>query len=243
MDRRDLLDAGLLEQVARRERALDRVGRAGTEVVRVGARRGGREVGALGQRRVRVGRRDLVILAEASTGCTLCATLEFSVPTTPTTSLSDASLVAAFLPTSGLAWSSSAASSSVQPGMALLSFACLMARSTEFLMPRPRAARSPDRGAMTPILAVLLPAAESCHCRCRRACHNRRARAKPRAARRQRQPRNAEARFLLSSTKGVSRCARCPHRGGLAHCNHCVGGRPSIDRRVVPTCYLSLTYP
>ena len=89
VDRRDLLDAGLLEQVARGERALDRVGGAGAEVGRVGALRGGREVGALGERRAGVGRGDLVILADASTGCTLCATLEFSVPTTPTTSLSD----------------------------------------------------------------------------------------------------------------------------------------------------------
>nr|WP_279579701.1 hypothetical protein [Fodinicola feengrottensis] len=45
-------------------------------------------------------------LAAESTGCTFCATLEFSVPTTATTWLSEASLVAAFLPTSGLAWSS-----------------------------------------------------------------------------------------------------------------------------------------
>ena len=40
--------------------------------------------------------------------------------------------------------------------MALLSFACLMARSTEFWMPLPSAARSPESGAMTPILATLL---------------------------------------------------------------------------------------
>jgi hypothetical protein len=63
------------------------------------------------------------MLAAARTGWTLCATLEFSVPTTPTTSLSAASFVAAFLPTSGVAWSSSAASSRVQPGIVLASLA------------------------------------------------------------------------------------------------------------------------
>ena len=36
----------------------------------------------------------------------------------------------------------------------MLALACFTARSTEFLMPRPRAERSPDRGAMTPILAI-----------------------------------------------------------------------------------------
>ena len=41
------------------------------------------------------------------------------------------------------------------PGSVLVSLACLMARSTEFWMPRPRADRSPDSGAMTPILADL----------------------------------------------------------------------------------------
>jgi hypothetical protein len=92
------------------------------------------------------------MFAVARTGWTLCATLEFSVPTTPTTSSSPASFVAAFLPTSGLASSSSASSSRVQPGIVLASLACLIARSTEFWMPRPMAARSPDRGAMTPIL-------------------------------------------------------------------------------------------
>lgn len=35
--------------------------------------------------------------------------------------------------------------------------ACLMARSTEFLMPRPMTDRSPVSGAMTAILAILLP--------------------------------------------------------------------------------------
>src|SRR4051794_31075502 len=96
------------------------------------------------------------MLAEANTGWSDWDTEELSAPTTPTTSSSPASLVAAFLPTSGLASSSSAASSRVQPGMVLASFACLMARSTELRMPRPRADRSPDSGATTPILATLL---------------------------------------------------------------------------------------
>ena len=91
---------------------------------------------------------------------TLWATDEFRVPTTPMTWSSDESFVAAFLPTSGVAWSSSAASSSFQPGIALESLACLMARSTEFLMPRPRAERSPESGAMTPILAIFVAPVE-----------------------------------------------------------------------------------
>src|SRR5262245_46686001 len=97
-----------------------------------------------------------VIFAAASTGWTDWDTLEFSVPTTPITSLSAASEVAAFLPTSGLASSSLAETSSFQPGTAPLSLACLTASSTECWMPRPSAERLPDSGAMTPILATLL---------------------------------------------------------------------------------------
>jgi len=56
--------------------------------------------------------------AEPSTGWTLWATDEFRVPTTATTSASEDSLVAAFLPTSGVAWSSATSTCRVQPGMA-----------------------------------------------------------------------------------------------------------------------------
>ena len=95
------------------------------------------------------------MFAEASTGCTFWATELLSVPTTPMTFASPASAVAAFLPVSGLASSSLASTCRVQPGMAPDSLACLTARSTELRMPRPRADRSPDRGAMTPIVATL----------------------------------------------------------------------------------------
>src|SRR5688500_15157916 len=46
--------------------------------------------------------------------------------------------------------------------MVCFSLACLMARSTEFLMPAPRADRSPDKGAITPILATLAAPASPC---------------------------------------------------------------------------------
>src|SRR5689334_18512354 len=92
----------------------------------------------------------------ASTGWTCWLTLVFRVPTTPITSGSEASDVAAFLPGSGLASSSLAATSNFQPGTALESLACLTASSTECWMPRPSADRSPDKGAITPILAVLV---------------------------------------------------------------------------------------
>ena len=62
-----------------------------------------------------------VIFAVAKTGWVWSATDEFRLPTTPTTASSPASLVAAFLPTSGLASSSTASTSSVQPGMAFFS--------------------------------------------------------------------------------------------------------------------------
>ena len=155
VDGRDLLDAGRVEQVLRRERTLDVVGGAGAEVGRGTARFGL----ARSAPWVRVGSvlagETWTMFAAASTGCDRLRHQEFSVPTTPTTSSSPASLVAAFSPTSGVAWSSWASSSSVQPGMVLFSLACLMARSTEFLMPRPSADRSPDSGAITPILATL----------------------------------------------------------------------------------------
>src|SRR3954454_4261999 len=96
------------------------------------------------------------MLAAPSTGWTDRDTEEFNVPTTPTTWSSPASLVAAFFPTSGVAWSSWASSSNFQPGTAFWSFACLTARSTEFLIPSPRADRSPESGAITPILATLV---------------------------------------------------------------------------------------
>jgi len=97
------------------------------------------------------------ILAVENTGWVLWATLEFRLPTTPATLGSPAKAVAAFLPTSGFPSSSLASSLRVQPGMALLAFACFTARSTEFWMPRPSAERSPENGAVTPMIAVLLP--------------------------------------------------------------------------------------
>ena len=78
------------------------------------------------------------------------------MPTTPTTALSEASLAAAWAPTSGLAASSSAASSMRQPGTLFFSLACRMASSTEFLMPLPVAVRSPESGTITPILTTLV---------------------------------------------------------------------------------------
>ncbi len=96
----------------------------------------------------------------ASTGWTCWLVLVFRVPTTPITSASEASAVAAFLPTSGLASSSCAETSSFQPGIALESFACFTASSTECWIPRPSADRSPESGAITPILAVLVVSPE-----------------------------------------------------------------------------------
>ena len=48
------------------------------------------------------------MLRSARIGCTVCEVDEFSVPTTPTTFGSDASFVAAWPATCGVAWSSSA---------------------------------------------------------------------------------------------------------------------------------------
>ena len=48
------------------------------------------------------------MLRSARIGCTVCDVEEFSVPTTPTTFGSDASFVAAWPATWGVAWSSSA---------------------------------------------------------------------------------------------------------------------------------------
>src|ERR1019366_6768921 len=86
----------------------------------------------------------------------LWETLEFRLPTTPAMLASLANAVAAFLPTSGTPWSSLDSTCSVQPGMALLAFACATASSTESWMPRPSADRSPDNGAMTPMMAIFL---------------------------------------------------------------------------------------
>ena len=97
-----------------------------------------------------------VMLAAAKIGWVCWLTLELRLPTTPMTLSSAASLVAAFLPTSALASSSTAETSIFQPGMALVSLACLTASSTECWMPLPRADRSPVSGAMTPILAVFV---------------------------------------------------------------------------------------
>src|SRR3954454_23435478 len=96
------------------------------------------------------------MLALSRTGATWRATLELYVPITPTTAASELSLAAAWAPTSGLAASSSGASSIRQPGTLFLALAWLMARSTEFLIPVPVAVRSPDRGAMTPIFTTLV---------------------------------------------------------------------------------------
>ena len=48
------------------------------------------------------------MLRSARIGCTVCDVEEFSVPTTPTTFGSEASFVAAWPATCGVAWSSSA---------------------------------------------------------------------------------------------------------------------------------------
>ncbi len=84
------------------------------------------------------------------------ATDELKVPTTPTTELSDASLLAARPPTSGLPLSSSAAMSRRQPSILLASFASLMARSTELRIPRPNDVEPASRGTITPIRATFL---------------------------------------------------------------------------------------
>ena len=97
-----------------------------------------------------------VMFAAAKIGWVCWLTLELRSPTTPMTVSSAASLVAAFLPTSALASSSTEETSSFQPGTALVSLACLTASSTECWMPLPRADRSPVSGAMTPILTVLV---------------------------------------------------------------------------------------
>ena len=97
--------------------------------------------------------------ADSNTGWMAWPTEELSGPTTPTTSSSAASLVAALRPASGLAWSSSATNSSVQPSIVPASFACLTARSTELRMPAPKADSPPDSGAMSAILATLASSA------------------------------------------------------------------------------------
>src|SRR5512135_1151041 len=97
----------------------------------------------------------MTTLALSRIGCTCWATEEFNVPTTPTTWGSEASLLATWAPTSGFAVSSSGTNSIVHPLTALLSLACLTARSAPFLRPSPRADRSPDSGAISPILTVL----------------------------------------------------------------------------------------
>ena len=94
-------------------------------------------------------------LASSKIFCMDSATEEFSGPTTPRTSLSATNLVAFCWPGEGSAWSSRASILKVTPSTYFCSLACLVARSTEFLMPRPRADRSPVSGASTPMVTVV----------------------------------------------------------------------------------------
>src|SRR6476469_9268050 len=97
-----------------------------------------------------------VMLAEAKIGWVCWLTLEVRSPTTPRTWSSAASLVAAFLPTSALASSSTEETSSFQPGTGWVSLACLTPTWPGGWLPLPSADRAPVSGAMTPILAVFV---------------------------------------------------------------------------------------
>jgi hypothetical protein len=94
-------------------------------------------------------------LALSKIFCIDWATLEFSGPTTPRTSLLPTSLVAFCWPEFGWPWSSSGSILNSTPGTSSFLLAVLMARSTEFLMPCPRADRSPVSGTETPMTTVV----------------------------------------------------------------------------------------
>ncbi len=96
-------------------------------------------------------------LAVSNTFCMDSPTEEFSGPTTPRTSLLATSLVAFCWPTEGWPWSSRASILKVTPSTYFSLLAILVARSTEFLMPRPSADRSPVSGASTPMTTVVPP--------------------------------------------------------------------------------------
>ena len=115
MDRRDLLDADFV-QVARGERALDGVRGAGAEVGLVGAL-GGWSVGALVSVGLVLAGETWVMLAGESTGGNALRDAGVQRADDADDVVVGRSLVAAYLPTSGVAWSSWASSSSVQPGM------------------------------------------------------------------------------------------------------------------------------
>lgn len=158
VDDEDLLLLGVVEEVLRREGALDRVGGGGAEVGGEGALLGSLvPLLALGEGGRGVGGETWTSLASARTFCMDSPTEEFRGPTTPRTSLLATSLLAFCCPEDGWAWSSRASSLKVTPSTYFLEFACLTARSAEFLMPRPRAERSPVSGASRPMTTVVVP--------------------------------------------------------------------------------------
>ncbi len=95
--------------------------------------------------------------AESKTFCIDSPTEEFSGPTTPRTSSLATNLVAFCWPTDGCPWSSRDSTLKVTPSTVFSLLAILAARSTEFLMPRPSADRSPVSGASTPMTTVVPP--------------------------------------------------------------------------------------
>lgn len=150
---------GLVVDVLGGEGALDGVRGGRTEVRLVGPLLGATvPLRALGEGRVGVGRSETsTSLASSKTFCIDSATDELSGPTTPRTSGSETNLVAFCWPEDGCAWSSRASNLKVTPGTYFFALACWTARSTEFLMPRPSAERSPVSGASIPMTTVVLP--------------------------------------------------------------------------------------
>lgn len=158
VDEVDLLDLRVVEEVLRREGALDLVRGGGAEVGLEGALLvAGLPVLALGEFGAGVGGETWVRLASLRGFCIDWETPEFRGPTTPRTASSSMNFWAFCWPTEGCAWSSSGLTSNLMPGTVFSLLAVLAARSAEFLMPRPRAERSPVMGASTPMTTVWVP--------------------------------------------------------------------------------------